>query len=88
MGAVCQHCKQELPLGLTFRERQVLELLAQGWSNAGIAQQLVIGRKSVENYTNRIYAALGIGGEPSKDRRVMAALRYLAWRAERGVEHT
>lgn len=60
---------------LTTQQRRVLRLLAAGKSNDAIAGDLGITRKSVENYMNRIFAALQLGDSDTKsNRRVIAAL--------------
>jgi DNA-binding NarL/FixJ family response regulator len=60
---------------LTTRQREVLRLIADGCSNERIAAELHLARKSVENYVNRIYAALGLGDHDAEvNRRVVAAL--------------
>jgi DNA-binding NarL/FixJ family response regulator len=62
---------------LTPREREVLELMAQGRSNAAIAQRLFISEKAVSKHSTSIFCKLGL--EPSDDdnRRVLAVLAYL-----------
>ncbi|ADG73593.1 two component transcriptional regulator, LuxR family [Cellulomonas flavigena DSM 20109] len=62
---------------LTHRQYEVLRLLAQGLSNAGIAERLDITEKSVQNHVYAIYATLGIDAEPARNPRVSAALRLL-----------
>ena len=62
---------------LTGRQYKVLRLLAQGLSNAGIAEELGITEKSVQNHINALYANLGIDADPSRNPRVTAALRLL-----------
>jgi Response regulator containing a CheY-like receiver domain and an HTH DNA-binding domain len=62
---------------LTDRQYKVLQLLAQGLSNAGIAEALGITEKSVQNHINALYANLGIDSDPSRNPRVTAALRLL-----------
>lgn len=62
---------------LTQRQYEVLQLLAQGLSNAGIADRLSITEKSVQNHVYAVYATLGIDAEPSRNPRVSAALRLL-----------
>lgn len=62
---------------LTQRQRQVLDLIAQGYNNSAIAEKLVLNEKSVENYINALYQELGISrGEPVHPR-VKAVLLYL-----------
>ena len=62
---------------LSPREREVLELMAQGRSNAAIAQRLFISEKAVSKHSTSIFIKLGL--EPSDDdnRRVLAVLAYL-----------
>ena len=47
-------------MGLTEREREVLRLIVQGRSNSEIAQQLVIGQKTVRNYISSIFGKLQV----------------------------
>lgn len=61
---------------LTGRQREVLALLAEGRSNAAIAEQLSITEKAVVYHISNIYSALGLLDEDSH-RRVQAVLRYL-----------
>ena len=63
---------------LTFRQREVLSLLAQGLSNAAIADSLVISEKSVVEHVSRVYEALELPQTGSEHRRVLAVLRYLS----------
>lgn len=63
--------------GLTDRQFEVLRLLAQGLSNAGIADRLHIAEKSVQNHVNAIYATLGIDADRDHNARVRATLRLL-----------
>jgi DNA-binding NarL/FixJ family response regulator len=62
---------------LTPRERQVLELMASGHSNQGIADRLVITLRAVEKYVSTIFDKLGIPSTSSQSRRVLAVLLYL-----------
>jgi len=64
---------------LTPRQREVLGLIAQGFTNASIAQQLFLSEKSVENQINAIYHQLEIDRESSVSMqpRVKAVLTYL-----------
>ncbi|HEX4690213.1 MAG TPA: response regulator transcription factor [Solirubrobacteraceae bacterium] len=66
------------PIGrLTPREREVLELMATGSSNQGIAERLVITQRAVEKYVSSIFGKLGLPSSPSESRRVLAVLLFL-----------
>ncbi len=62
---------------LTTRERDVLEQMAQGRTNAGIATHLHLSESSVEKYSGAIFAKLHLTDEPQVHRRVAAVLAYL-----------
>jgi DNA-binding NarL/FixJ family response regulator len=62
---------------LTPREREVLALLAQGRSNAAIADELFISPKVVEKHVANIFDKLGLAPSDNDNRRVLAAIRYL-----------
>jgi DNA-binding NarL/FixJ family response regulator len=62
---------------LTPREREVLELMASGSSNQGIADRLVITVRAVEKYVSSIFGKLGLPSSGSESRRVLAVLLYL-----------
>jgi DNA-binding NarL/FixJ family response regulator len=62
---------------LTARERQVLELIAEGRSNPGIAERLVVTVSAVEHHVTRIFDKLGVAGGQADHRRVLAVLEYL-----------
>jgi DNA-binding NarL/FixJ family response regulator len=62
---------------LTPREREVLELMAEGRTNAGIAERLFIGIGAVEKNVTAIFQKLGLEGSGSDHRRVLAVLAYL-----------
>jgi DNA-binding NarL/FixJ family response regulator len=62
---------------LTPREREVLELMASGSSNQGIAEGLVITVRAVEKYVSSIFSKLGLPSTGSESRRVLAVLLYL-----------
>lgn len=62
---------------LTPREREVLELMAQGHTNAGIAGRLVVTEGAVEKHTQRIFAKLGLQPDAGTHRRVTAVLTLL-----------
>ncbi len=65
---------------LTSREREVLALMAEGRSNAGIAEALVLTVGAVEKHTASILAKLRLGPSESDHRRVLAVLAYLQGR--------
>lgn len=62
---------------LTEREREVLALVAEGRSNQGIAQTLVLSPKTVEAHVGRILAKLDLADTPDYHRRVLAVLAFL-----------
>jgi DNA-binding NarL/FixJ family response regulator len=62
---------------LTPREREVLELMAGGSSNQGIADSLVITVRAVEKYVSSIFTKLGLPSTGSESRRVLAVLTFL-----------
>ncbi|MFF7751934.1 response regulator [Streptomyces sp. NPDC007971] len=62
---------------LTPREREVLELMAGGRSNAGIAEQLVVSESAVAKHINSIFAKLDLPRADADHRRVLAVLRFL-----------
>ena len=62
---------------LTDRECEVLALIAEGRSNQGISQILVLSPKTVEAHVSRILAKLGLDDTPDYHRRVLAVLAFL-----------
>jgi DNA-binding NarL/FixJ family response regulator len=62
---------------LTPREREVLELIAEGRSNQGIAERLVVTERAVEKHVTSIFGKLGLPAAPADHRRVLAVLAYL-----------
>jgi serine/threonine-protein kinase len=62
---------------LSPREREILELLARGYSNHGIARALVIADRTVETHVRQVLAKLGLADTPDMNRRVLAVLAYL-----------
>jgi DNA-binding NarL/FixJ family response regulator len=63
---------------LTERQRAVLELMAQGRSNAAIAEQLGVSERAIVRHTSNIYDELGLGSSPDDHRRVLAVVRFLS----------
>jgi DNA-binding NarL/FixJ family response regulator/class 3 adenylate cyclase len=62
---------------LTPREREVLELMAEGRSNQAIADALVVTERAVEKHVTSIFAKLRLPASPDDHRRVLAVLTYL-----------
>ena len=67
---------------LTAREREVLELMAEGRTNVGIARRLWLSDRTVETHVSSIMGKLGLPSDDEDHRRVLAVLTYL-----RGVRH-
>lgn len=65
---------------LTPREREVLALMAEGMSNAGIASRLVVTEGAVEKHISSIFTKLGLQPTEQVHRRVLAVLTYLEGR--------
>jgi DNA-binding NarL/FixJ family response regulator len=66
------------PLGeLTPREREVLGLMAEGRSNQGIAERLVVTERAVEKHVTSIFSKLNLPAATADHRRVLAVLAYL-----------
>jgi DNA-binding NarL/FixJ family response regulator len=62
---------------LSPREREVLELMAEGRSNRGIGEALVITPSAVEKHVSSIFSKLGVGEAQEDHRRVLAVLTFL-----------
>lgn len=62
---------------LSSREREVLALMAEGWSNAGIARQIWIAEGTVEKHVRKILTKLQLPDSSDDHRRVLAVLAYL-----------
>lgn len=62
---------------LTPREREVLTLMAEGRSNAAIAERLVVTEKAVGKHINNIFTKLDLPPTPDDNRRVLAVLAWL-----------
>jgi DNA-binding NarL/FixJ family response regulator len=73
-----QRRRSDDPLNrLTPREREVLELMAAGTSNQGIADRMVITLRAAEKYVSSVFDKLGIPSSRQESRRVLAVLLYL-----------
>jgi DNA-binding NarL/FixJ family response regulator len=69
---------REEPLGrLSAREREVLELMAEGRSNSAIAQRLFVTEKAVSKHSTSIFSKLDLAPSDDDNRRVLAVLAYL-----------
>ena len=70
--------RQQSPLAeLTDRERQVLELIAEGRSNHAIGDKLFLSPKTIETHIHQIFQKLELSGSPDSHRRVLAVLAFL-----------
>ncbi|GAA2405840.1 response regulator [Nonomuraea africana] len=63
---------------LTPREREVLEHMAQGYTNASIAEALFVSQSAVEKHVNSVFDKLGLSHTTGYSRRVLAVLRFLS----------
>jgi DNA-binding NarL/FixJ family response regulator len=78
VGLMVGRRRKDDPLAaLTPRERDVLALMAEGKSNAGIAEALGVTLTAVEKHVTRIFTKLRLGHEPGEHRRVLAVLTLL-----------
>ena len=70
--------RREEPLAeLTEREREVLALMAEGYSNRAIAETIFVSERAVERHVTSIFSKLGLEATGQEHRRVLAVLRYL-----------
>ncbi len=78
VSAMLSEARGDGPLDeLSERELEVLGLMAEGRSNAGIAAELFLADRTIETHVRNIIAKLDIGGDPSANRRVLAVIAYL-----------
>jgi DNA-binding NarL/FixJ family response regulator len=76
--------RREDPLDdLTPREREVLALMAEGYSNSAIAARLVVTERAVEKHVTNIFGKLGFASQPDHHRRVLAVLAFVKSGASR-----
>ena len=69
--------RQQTLARLSAREREVLELMAEGRSNSAIAQRLFVSEKAVSKHSTSIFAKLDLPPSDDDNRRVLAVLAYL-----------
>jgi DNA-binding NarL/FixJ family response regulator len=70
--------RREEPLSeLTDREREVLALMAEGYSNRAIAESIYVSERAVERHVTSIFSKLELEATGQEHRRVLAVLRYL-----------
>jgi DNA-binding NarL/FixJ family response regulator len=62
---------------LTKRQSEILDLMAQGYSNSRICQQLTLSPRTVESHVRSIFSALSLPESADGSRRVLAVLTYL-----------
>jgi DNA-binding CsgD family transcriptional regulator len=77
MGTIARERSAGHLEGLTDRERDVLELISRGLSNAAICDELHLSVKTVEPVVGSIFAKLGLYADSASNRRVLAALEYV-----------
>jgi DNA-binding NarL/FixJ family response regulator len=71
--------RREEPLSeLTDREREVLALMAEGYSNRAIAESIYVSERAVERHVTSIFSKLELEATGQEHRRVLAVLRYLS----------
>ena len=72
-----RQARQQTLARLSAREREVLELMAEGRSNIAIAQRLFVSEKAVSKHSTSIFAKLDLPPSDDDNRRVLAVLAYL-----------
>jgi DNA-binding NarL/FixJ family response regulator len=79
VAALLSPSRRERPLGgLTERERDVLALVAEGHSNAAVAERLTLAERTVETHMRSIFQKLRIADTGDRHRRVLAVLAFIA----------
>jgi DNA-binding NarL/FixJ family response regulator len=74
---LARHARDEQLRRLTAREREVLSLMAEGHSNAGIAARLVVTEKAINKHIGNIFTKMDLYPDDDGNRRVLAVLTYL-----------
>jgi DNA-binding NarL/FixJ family response regulator len=74
---LARHARDQVLGRLTPREREVLALMAEGCTNAGIATRLVVTEKAVNKHISNIFTKLSLYPDDDGNRRVLAVLTYL-----------
>ena len=78
VGLLVGRSRKDDPIAaLTPREREVLELMAEGLSNQAVAERLVVSERAVEKHVTSIFAKLRLPADAERHRRVLAVLAYL-----------
>jgi DNA-binding NarL/FixJ family response regulator len=78
VAALLAPARHDRPLaGLTDREREVLALVAEGRTNAGVARRLVLAERTVETHMRAIFQKLQLSDDGDDHRRVLAVLAHL-----------
>jgi DNA-binding NarL/FixJ family response regulator len=78
VGRLLGRARRDDPLArLTPREREVLGLMAEGRSNTGIAEAMVVTERAVEKHVTNVFSKLGLRSASEDHRRVLAVLAYL-----------
>jgi DNA-binding NarL/FixJ family response regulator len=77
VSALLGRARDDPIAALTGRQREVLTLMAEGRTNAGIAEELVITEKAVAKHVAAIFDALGLPPGADGNRRVLAVIKYL-----------
>ena len=78
-GLISAHPADGLMARLTAREREVLALMAQGLTNAGVARRLWLTERTVETHISNEFAKLGLLPDANEHRRVRAVLAVLTY---------
>jgi DNA-binding NarL/FixJ family response regulator len=76
--------RDDRPLAsLSAREREVLELVAEGRSNKAIGERLGLSQRGVQKHVTAVFAKLGLAADDDDNRRILAVLEYLGLQPQR-----